>query len=362
MEANRVLMATRKGLIVFERAAGGWKLASEHFSEARVSYACVDPRTGLLWACLDHGHWGAKLHRSRDCGQTFEEIDLPAYPPGEQMRSHTGLESAARLYRVWALEAGGTGQPGRLYLGTEPGGLFISDDDGTSWELSRGLWDHPSRREEWAGAGTEYPALHSIVVDPRDADRLYVAISCGGVFETADGGASWVPRNRGISSSFLPNPTAEVGHDPHCLVQCTARPDVLWQQNHCGIFRSDDAAATWQEIAATEETFGWGFPIAVDPEDPERAWVVPMDPSRTAPGRALAVYRTENGGGSWQALRRGLPQEHCYDLILRHGLDLHGDRLVMGSSTGNARLSEDRGDSWISLGTHLPPIHAARFA
>jgi photosystem II stability/assembly factor-like uncharacterized protein len=247
-------------------------------------------------------------------------------------------------------------------MGTEPGGLFVSDDGGTSWSLCRALWDHPSRKEEWGGAGTDYPALHSIVVDPRDPDRVYVGISCAGVFESVDGGTSWVPRNKGISSSFLANPTADVGHDPHCLVQCASRPDALWQQNHCGIFRSHDAGASWIEISDAGPVFGWGFAIAVDPQNAERVWVVPMDASRTAPGRALAVHRSDDGGRSWTAFRRGLPQEQCYDLILRQGLDLAGERLVIGSSTGNAWVSEDRGESWVCLGTHLPPIYAVRFA
>ena len=371
MEATRILLSTRKGLIVFERGASGWKLAAEHFSEARVSYALEDPRNETLWVCLDHGHWGSKLHRSRDRGRSFEEVDAPAYPADAQMRRAMGLgasgevlrsESPARLYRIWTIVPGSPAQPERLYMGTEPGGLFISEDAGTSWSLCRALWDHPSRQEEWAGAGTDYPALHSIVIDPRDPDRMYVGISCAGVFETVDGGKSWVPRNKGISSAFLPNPTAEVGHDPHCLVQCRSRPDALWQQNHCGIFRSTDAGASWIEIADAGPAFGWGFAIAVDPGNAERVWVVPMDGSRTAPGRALAVYRTDDGGRHWTAFRHGLPQEHCYDLVLRQGMDLAGERLVIGSSTGNAWVSEDGGESWACLGTHLPPIFAARFA
>lgn len=371
MQATRILLSTRKGLIVFERGASGWRLAAEHFPVARVSYAFEDPRTGTLWVSLDHGHWGTKLHRSRDRGQSFEEVGSPAYPAPERMRRATGLgesqevvwaESPARLYRIWTIVPAGATQPGRLYMGTEPGGLFVSDDGGTSWSLCRELWEHPSRKEEWAGAGTDYPALHSIVIDPRDPAHLYVAISCAGVFESVDGGKSWTPRNKGISSPFLANPTADVGHDPHCLAQCESQPHMLWQQNHCGIFRSTDAGASWIQLADAGETFGWGFPIAVDPADPERAWVVPMDGSRTAPRRALAVYRTDDGGRHWTAFRDGLPQEHCYDLILRQGMDLAGDLLVIGSSTGNAWVSEDRGETWSCLGTHLPPISAARFA
>ena len=174
MEATRILLSTRKGLIVFERGAGGWKLAREHFTAARVSYAFEDPRTETLWVCLDHGHWGTKLHRSRDHGRTFEEVDTPAYPAGEQMHRALGLSetnevlragSPARLYRMWTIVPGSAAQPDRLYMGTEPGGLFSSDDGGMSWSLNLGLWQHPSQ-PEWAGAGTDYAALHSIVVDP----------------------------------------------------------------------------------------------------------------------------------------------------------------------------------------------------
>ena len=231
-----------------------------------------------------------------------------------------------------------------------------------SWAIVDGLWDHPSREKNWFGGGRDQAGLCSLVIDPRNSNHLFAGISVGGVYESVDGGETWQGRNKGLRADFLPEPFAEYGHDPHCLVAAPSNPDVLWQQNHCGVFRSVDAGQTWSDVSQGGVKFG--FPIVVDEQDPDTAWVVPgvSDEERVAIDGALFVGRTEDGGQTWQHLRNGLPQENCYDIVFRHALDLDGDRLVFGSTCGNLFYSEDRGDSWQSLGNYFPPIYSVRFA
>jgi photosystem II stability/assembly factor-like uncharacterized protein len=207
------------------------------------------------------------------------------------------------------------------------------------------------------------PGIQSIVLDPYDPDRIRIAVSSAGVLETADGGRTWASRNRGMRMDYLPNPEAEWGHDPHFVTVCPGQTDHLWQQNHCGVFYSDDGAQNWKKVSLPEAGVHFGFPIAADAQDGRTAWVVPAraDSERMAINGGLYVARTTDGGQSWQALRNGLPQHDVYDVVLRHGLDVAGDRLCFGTTTGNVYLSEDRGETWHCLGNHLPPIYSVRF-
>lgn len=350
-----IVLGTRKGLILLDEQG---ELLRECFAGQPVSYATRDPRTGTLWACLDHGHWGCKLHRSDTMGETWQEITAPTYPEGEVQ---TAEGKPAVLSYMWVIQPGPTSQPNRLYLGTEPGGLFISDDGGETFELARGLWDHPSRLKHWFGGGRDYPGLHSVIIDPRDPNHLFVGISCAGVFESMDGGLSWEPRNKGLYASFLPSPDTEVGHDPHLLLASPANPDVMWQQNHCGIFRSTNGAQSWQDISQPPAYFG--FAIALDAQNPDAAWVVPAvsDQVRVAVNRALCVCYTEDGGQTWSTQRQGLPQHNCYDFAFRHALDIQGNTLVFGTANGSVFISDNRGQAWQSLGNHYPTIYSARF-
>ncbi len=367
-----LILGTRKGLIILERRNGRWAVKQEAFIGIPVSYTAHDSRTGTLWACLDHGHWGGKIHRSVDMGATWEEIPAPKYPENARMLSYEEIFSdeaatsegiPVALSYIWVMQPGSRDQPERLYMGTEPGGLFQSNDGGKTFELVEGLWNHPSRFRQWFGGGRDYPGVHSIVIDPRDSQHILVGISVGGVFETTDGGTNWEPRNKGLYASFLPNPHAEVGHDPHLLLASPADPDVLWQQNHCGIFRSTDGAQSWEDITQKDGPANFGFTMALDENDPNTAWVIPAvsDEYRIAVDRALCVSRTENGGKTWTALRDGLPPENCYDFVLRHALDIQGNRLAFGTATGSVFVSDDRGDHWQCVGNYFPPIYSARF-
>lgn len=362
-----LILGTRKGLIILNHNGKRWTFSQQTFAGVPVSHATQDPRTGTLWVCADHGHWGQKLYRSDDKGATFTEIPTPRYPEGAELFEGApggdGQMKPATLSYLWTVVPGGNDQDGRLYIGTEPGGVFVSDDDGRSFDLMTSLWNHPSRIGNWFGGGRDHAGACSIIVDPRDSNHLFVGISVGGVYESVDGGQTWVGRNKGLVAHYLPNPHAEFGHDPHCLTASPSNPDVLWQQNHYGVYRSTDAGQNWVNISQTNGPVGFGFPIVVDAQDDQTAWVVPgiSDEKRMAVNGAMCVCRTEDGGQTWQELRHNLPQENCFDIVFRHGMDIRGDLLAFGSTTGNLFVSADRGDTWECLGYGYPPFYSVRF-
>jgi len=365
----RLFLGTRKGLFTVERNGAGWGVTGLHFRGDTVTIVLPDPRDGALYVALHHGHFGAKLHRSRDGGASWQEIAVPAYPPqpeGEVDKDTMGRPIAWKLDRIWALEPGHASEPGVLWCGTLPGGLFRSADGGDSWLLVRSLWDRPERKQ-WFGGGADLPALHSICVHPDDGKRVTVGVSCGGVWRSADGGDSWALGGPGMFAAYMP---PEMAHEPniqdvHRLVQCRARPECLWAQHHNGVFRSTDGADSWQEIKAISPSV-FGFAVAVHPHDPDTAWFVPAekDERRLPVDGRVVVARTRDGGKTCEVLRRGLPQEHAYDLTFRHALDVDGtgQTLAFGSTTGSLWVSDDAGDSWQHVSAHLPPVYCARFA
>lgn len=357
----RLRVATRKGLFTVVRDPDSWKPGSPAFLADPVSAVLDDPRDGTLYAALNLGHFGVKLKRSRDDGRTWEEIPPPVYP--RQPDDAPG--SPGSLSLIWCLEAGGTDQPGTLWAGTIPGGLFRSDDHGDSWHLVRSLWDRPERAE-WFGGGYDHPGIHSIAVDPRDSRHVTVGVSCGGVWTTRDGGASWLLTAAGMRAGYMPpdqsgNPNIQ---DPHRLVACRDHPDVMWVQHHSGMFRSTDGAATWIEITGAPMS-SFGFAAAAHPTDPDTAWFVPAakDECRVPVDGRFVVTRTRDGGRHFDVLDRGLPAAPAYDLAYRHGLDvaMDGRTLALGTTTGGLWISEDAGDTWHCISAHLPPIYAVRF-
>src|SRR4051812_19581557 len=354
-----LLLGTRKGFIAYHFNNGKWRMANLSFEGVPVSIAYADPRINTWWACLDHGHWGVKLHRSNDRGATWQEVTAPAYPEGEIVKD--GVPAATRY--MWAMSQGGKNYSSRLWIGTDPGGLFMSEDNGNSFQLVESLWKHPSRKD-WMGGGRDLPGIHSIVVDPRNEDHIFIGISCAGVFETVDAGNTWAVRNKGLRADFLPDPTSEIGHDPHIVVAAPANPDALWQQNHCGIFRTTDGARNWQYVGQSNGLAHFGFAIAVADDDPEQAWVAPAnsDETRVAIKGSLCICRTDDGGKSWKELRNGLPQENCFDIVYRHALATSGDAVVFGTTTGNLFFSQDKGENWEVLNNYLPMIHSVQFA
>jgi len=364
--SEKFFAATRKGLFRVERAeAGDWRITRHVFVGDSVTILLDDPRDGTVYAGLNLGHFGVKLHRSEDRGESWNEIQAPGFPaePSDDLDATPGAPS---VHQLWALEAGGTDETGLLWAGTIPGALFRSTDRGESWQLNQPLWNRPER-ENWFGGGYDDPGIHSICVDPRDSRHLTVGVSCGGVWVTRNGGETWDCKTRGMYAEYMPEERREDPdiQDPHRIVQCTAAPDVLWAQHHNGVFRSNDAGEEWTPITSIQPS-KFGFVVAAHPDDPETAWFVPgvKDECRIPVGGQVVVARTRDGGQSFDVLRDGLPQEHAYDLVFRHALDVDetGGTLAFGSTTGSLWVSEDGGDRWRVVSNHLPPIYQVLFA
>jgi photosystem II stability/assembly factor-like uncharacterized protein len=336
--SERLWVGSRKGL--FELRGG--KIAKHHFAGQPVSAFLGDGKD--LYCALNLGHFGAKLWRSRDGGASWQEIACPAYPKEE---------GGATLNQIWVLEKGDG-----LWAGTIPGGLFRSADGGDSWQLVESLWNR-KERAEWFGGGADAPGIHSISIDGKN---VTLGISCGGVWKSPDNGESWELAGAGMHAPYMPpeqerNPNIQ---DVHRIAQCTSRPEVMWVQHHGGIYRSTDAGRTWTSLGSA-----FGFAVAAHPKDPLTAWFVPAikDELRYPADGKLAVTRTRDGGKSFEALTEGLPQEHAYDLVYRHALDVDssGERLAIGSTTGGLWLSANGGDAWRCICAHLPPIYCLRF-
>jgi hypothetical protein len=364
--SDQLVVSTRKGLFTVARRRSGWEITSADFLGENVSMALTDPRDGRRYVALDHGHFGVKLHRSTATG--WEEIAAPVYPPkpeGYEEIDFWGRPLAWSTARIWALTAAGADQGGTIWCGTLPGGLFRSDDHGQSWQMMRALWDHPLRKK-WNGGGADLPGLHSICIDPRNSQRLSVAVSTGGIWATEDNGANWTLRGEGMRAEYMP---PEQTHDPiaqdvHCLAQCASAPQRMWVQHHNGIFISSDEGKTFSEITGVQPSV-FGFPVVVHPREPDTAWFVPgtKDEKRIPRDGKLVVTRTRDAGKSFEVLGRGLPQSHAYDIVYRHALalDRAGERLAFGSTTGGLWVSEDQGDSWACVSHSLPPVYATHF-
>jgi photosystem II stability/assembly factor-like uncharacterized protein len=367
MEPSTLYVATRKGLFTVEGSGKEARLDRAHFLGDNVTLCLRDGRDGALYAVLDHGHFGAKLHRSDDRGETWQEIGVPAYPPkpaGFVDKDMWGREREWTTKKIWALEPA-PDKAGALWAGTIPGGLFRSEDRGQTWRLIDSLWNHPNR-VKWNGGGADDAALHSICVDPRDPRTVVVAVSSGGVWRTRDLGATWTAHTKGMVAGYVPPEQADwpENQDPHHVVQSPSDPRVFWCQHHMGIWRSTDDLQSWQQLHARPSSFG--FVVAVHPREPGTAWFVPAhsDQKRAPIEGEVVVTRTRDGGRSFEVLKEGLPGRFAYDLVYRHGLaiDAGGERLAFGSTTGNLWLTADQGDSWHCAAHHLPPIYCVRYA
>lgn len=353
---DRAWVATRKGLFELRRSGADWRIHRVSFLGDPVSLVLPPQADGRMLAALNLGHFGVKVHASDDAGTTWREVATPTYP--EQPEGSEGPPWT--LVQIWSLETA----HGTVWAGTLPGGLFRSADFGQSWQLVESLWHRPERLA-WFGGGYDVPGIHSICPHPQRVGEVLVGISCGGVWTTTDDGATWALRARGLRATYMPPEAAEDGNtqDPHHIVRNPSRPDVLWCQHHCGIWRSTDNAATWEAVTGAPGS-SFGFAVATHPDDPDTAWFAPADADerRVPLGAAMSVNCTRDGGRSFTAYREGLPQAHAYDLVYRHGLAVGADgrHLLMGSTTGGLWASADGGRAWQTVSLTLPPIYAVR--
>jgi photosystem II stability/assembly factor-like uncharacterized protein len=342
-----LLVGTKKGGFVIERNGGGWQIQGPLCEKWPIYDMNWDPRGGAIYAGGGNAWYGAAVWRSGDRGKSWtHSSDGLTYGEGE---------GVPKLTTVWNV----TPADGTLYAGVEPAGLFRSEDKGRTWQHVEGLRRHPTTPEWQPGAGGL--CLHSIVAHPTDRDRVWIAISAVGTFETRDGGESWETRNKGVRAEFSPVRYPEFGQCVHKLVLAADNGERLYQQNHCGVYRSDDGGSSWQEISEGLPS-DFGFPMVRHPRDPKSVFVIPLNGAehgRYVPDASAAVWRTRDGGASWTRLDRGLPQEHAYIQVLREAMAIDSADpagVYFGTSTGELYGSQDEGESWKVIASHLPPI------
>jgi len=344
-----VMAGTRKGLFLFwsnpDRRT--WQRAHHHlgWSAHAISY---DGRHGSIYAATNSGVFDALVQRSDDGGATWQHVNQGL---------DFGPEDERRVREVWQVAPGHPERPDDVWAGSREAGLFHSTDRGMTWQPVSSLNDHPTRNMWNPGGGGLI--LHTIIVDPEEPRRIYACISAGGAYRSDDEGATWKPINRGVSADFLPFPDPEAGHCVHKMVMHPARPWVLFQQNHCGFYRSDDRGETWIDIGEGLPS-RFGFPMAAHPHDPHSVYVVPLisDERRFVPDGRMAVWRTRDDGNTWTPLTEGLPSQ-AWVTVLREGLatdacDSAG--VYVGTTTGQIFYSRDEGEHWETLADYLPPV------
>jgi len=346
----KLIAGTDKGLIIYEKVNGAWQLIDIQFIGMPIG-AFHQDASGNWWVAINHKHWGPKLYRSQNDGENFVEIQTPRFEN----------DSTNSLKSIWKIESQAIGPIKRIYIGAEPAALFLSEDDGDSFKELSGLSAHPSRPNwQGGGKGSNSPFLHTLVTNPTDSNELIVGISCAGVFKSSNLGNNWKPSNKGLKSFFLPNTETEVGHDPHIILRHPKDSNVLWQQNHCGIYRSADGGQTWTDISDALGKAVYGFAMVIDADDVNTAWVIPAqsDDLRYPIQNKLAVYKTVNAGKTWKPLTNGLPQEAAFDLVLRAGFAKQNQTMAFGSNNGNLYLSENNGENWQVLSQSLSAVRS----
>jgi photosystem II stability/assembly factor-like uncharacterized protein len=362
MSAVRVLVGTRKGAFVLtsDGKRKDWQISGPHFAGWEIYHvkgSPVDPNR--LYASQCSGWFGQMIQRSDDGGKTWEtvgnEFKYDGVPGTHQW--YDGTQHPWEFKRVWHLEPSLT-DPDMVYAGIEDAAIFRSTDGGRSWEEMPGLRTHETGPKWSPGAGGM--GVHTILLDPTDPGRMFVAISAAGVFRTDDGGTSWKPVNRGLLSQYIPDPNAEVGHCVHRIAKHPKRPNVLFMQKHWDVMRSDDGGESWYEVSGNLPT-DFGFPIDVHAHEPETIYVVPIksDSEHFPIDGKLRVYRSKTGGNEWEPLTDGLPQRDCYVNVLREAMavdSLDSCGVYFGTTGGQVYASANAGDSWTALVHDLPAV------
>ncbi|MDQ3611397.1 MAG: exo-alpha-sialidase [Actinomycetota bacterium] len=362
MAGVRVLVGTKKGAFVLTSDEGRreWTVDGPHFGGWELYHLKGSPADpDRIWASQSGGWFGQVVQRSDDGGRSWKPVGKDFTYDGVP-GTHQGFDGTPKPWeftRVWHLEPSLTDRD-TVYAGVEDAALFRSTDGGDSWAELPGLRGHGTGPQWQPGAGGM--CLHTILLHPTDEQRMFAAISAAGVFRSDDGGASWLAINQGLHSEGIPDPKAEVGHCVHNLAMHPDRPDTLFMQKHWDVMRSDDAGASWHEISGDLPT-DFGFPIEVHAHEPETVYVLPItsDYLHVPPDGRLRVYRSRTGGGEWEPLTKGLPQEHCYVNVLRDAMAV--DRLdecgiYFGTTGGQVYCSPDGGNSWEAVVRDLPAV------
>jgi len=351
-----LLIGTRKGgfIATSDGNRRDWTLSGPILKGCEVNNLTYVPETRTIMLAGKSGWWGPAIQTSSDLGRTWRE-------PVSGIRFEEGRGHSVE--RIWTIKPDPR-EAGRLWAGVDPGALFVSHDAGEHWSEVRSLTEHPTRANWMPGAGGLM--VHSIAFDPTARPRLTVGVSAAGAFRTDDGGTTWTPKNTGVRADFLPDKFPEVGQCVHHLEAHPTRPGVLYQQNHCGVYRSDDAGDSWTDISAGLPS-RFGFPLAVLPHDGDTIFVVPeeSDQFRITPDGSFRIYRSRDRGASWQPLTTGLPQAHAYANVLRMAMTtdaLDPAGVYVGTQGGQLLASRDAGDRWEVIFSWLPPIYSVEAA
>jgi len=362
MSGVRVLVGTKKGAFVLtsDGKRAKWEISGPHFGGWEMYHIKGSPADpNRLYASQSTGWFGQQMQRSSDGGKTWEAVGNKFEYEGVAgtHQWYDGTPHPWEFKRVWHLEPSLT-DPDVVYAGVEDAALFRTEDGGSTWQELPGLRNHGSGSKWTPGAGGL--CLHTILIDPTNHDRIYIAISAAGAFRSDDGAKSWRPINQGLRSQYIPDPTAEVGHCVHRIAMHASRPNVLFMQKHWDVMRSDDAGESWREVSGNLPT-DFGFVIDVNTHEPETIYVVPIksDSEHYPPDGKLRVYRSRTGGNEWEPLTKGLPQSDCYVNVLRDAMSvdsLEPCGVYFGTSGGQVYASADAGDSWVPIVRDLPPV------